>query len=150
MMADRPAFGADMQPAGLKGAAGVQGFALVAEHHPAPHRLVADHTSACGAFHQQGFLLVVQHDPPALAPIVVYPLYQYAAVTRDGFAAGNAQPADQQLRGVLAFDGFDQLFVARAGPRQNNCGDRQSHEQFDQAEALLIHDVSSLESVKRI
>ncbi|MNF03408.1 hypothetical protein D3C80_2027210 [compost metagenome] len=60
----------------------------------------------------------------------------------DGYGSGVAYSTGQRVRRLLSMVRFSECRERRTDQQQNNCGNCQSHKQFDQAETLLLHGIS--------
>ncbi|MNE61117.1 hypothetical protein D3C80_1563070 [compost metagenome] len=83
----------------------------------------------------------IQNDPPALAPVAVDAVNHHGLIAGDGFGPGGAYSTVKRLCGLLAMVRLIECSERRADQLQNNSGNCQSHEQFNQAETSLMHDV---------
>ncbi|MNW64449.1 hypothetical protein D3C74_427320 [compost metagenome] len=77
-----------------------------------------------------------------MAPVAIDAVNHHGLVADDGFAPGGANTAEKGLRRLLSLVRLDQRCERRADQLQNNSYNCQSHEQFDQTESLLPHDIS--------
>ncbi|MNQ76883.1 hypothetical protein D3C85_917320 [compost metagenome] len=81
----------------------------------------------------------IQNDPPTLAPVAIDGVDHHVLMTGDGLSPGHADATVKRLRRLLAMVRFCDRCECRTDQMQNNPDNRQSHKQFDQAEASLIH-----------
>lgn len=90
----------------------------------------------------RAFATDIQNDPPALTPVAVNAVYHNTLIACDSSGSGITYTTDNRLRCLLSMVRFCQCGERRADQLQNNPDNCQSHEQFDQAESLLMHVIS--------
>ncbi|MCP1472787.1 hypothetical protein J2Y90_000335 [Pseudomonas koreensis] len=66
----------------------------------------------------------------------------HALVVCHSQCASVANTFEQRLRCMIALSGLLERSERRADQQQNNCANRQSHKQFNQAETVLRHEKS--------
>src|SRR5690606_12688662 len=84
----------------------------------------------------------VENDSPALTPIAVDAVNHNALIARDSEGSGIAYTVDQRLRCCFSMVRFRKRCERRTDQMQNNSDNHQSHEQFNQTETLLAHEIS--------